>query len=114
MPSSFARVTLPHVDYKAKHPGAELDIFPHAAARNPVFIAYTATSWRQLLRPISGIDMPPWPSRPSDVAFWGPAPSTPDRIQLPPYRTSAAASYLQHTSGRVASQASVSLIRHTC
>ncbi len=47
--------------YNAKHPGAEQDIFPHLAARNPLVVAYTATSWRQLIRPVSGIDMPPWP-----------------------------------------------------
>jgi len=48
--------------YNAKHPGAEQDIFPHLHVRNPVVISYTATSWRQLLRPIKGIEMPPWPS----------------------------------------------------
>ena len=47
--------------YNAKHPGAEKDIFPHLGVRNPTVMAYTATSWRQLLKPVSGIDMPPWP-----------------------------------------------------
>ena len=47
--------------YNAKHPGAEQDIFPHLHHRDPLVIAYTATSWRQLLKPISGIEMPPWP-----------------------------------------------------
>ncbi|MFH1572129.1 MAG: hypothetical protein ABIL09_29335, partial [Gemmatimonadota bacterium] len=42
-------------------PGAELDIFPHLAARHPVVISYTTTSWRQLLRPLQGVEMPPWP-----------------------------------------------------
>jgi hypothetical protein len=49
------------IRYNAKHPGAEQDIFPHVEARRPLIIAYTATSWRQLLRPVSGIEMPPWP-----------------------------------------------------
>jgi len=47
--------------YNAAHPGAERDVFPHLAARGPAVIAYTATSWRQLLRPIPGIAMPPFP-----------------------------------------------------
>jgi aryl-alcohol dehydrogenase-like predicted oxidoreductase len=47
--------------YNAKHPGAEQDVFPHLEARKPIVIAYTATSWRQLLRPIKGLEMPPWP-----------------------------------------------------
>lgn len=47
--------------YNAKHPGAESDIFPHLAARNPSVITYTATSWRQLLKPVTGLEMPPWP-----------------------------------------------------
>jgi aryl-alcohol dehydrogenase-like predicted oxidoreductase len=49
--------------YNAKHPGAEQDVFPHLGARNPIVIAYTATSWRQLLRPIKGIEMAPWPGK---------------------------------------------------
>jgi aryl-alcohol dehydrogenase-like predicted oxidoreductase len=52
--------------YNAKHPGAEQDVFPHLEARNPIVIAYTATSWRQLLRPIRGLDMPPWPGPAQD------------------------------------------------
>jgi len=55
-----------HIDlfmlrYNAKHPGAEQDIFPALSQRGPAVVAYTATSWRQLLRPIKGIQMPPWP-----------------------------------------------------
>lgn len=50
--------------YNAKHPGAEQDIFPHLALRNPSVVTYTATSWRQLLRPLKGIEMPPWPGDP--------------------------------------------------
>lgn len=48
------------IRYNAKHPGAEADIFPHLSQRNPAIIAYTATSWRQLLKPVS-IEMPPYP-----------------------------------------------------
>ncbi len=47
--------------YNAKHPGAESDIFPHLAKRDPIVISYTATSWRQLLKPLKGAHMPPWP-----------------------------------------------------
>ncbi len=47
--------------YNAKHPGAEQDIFPHLEARNPAVISYTALAWRQLIRPVKGIDMPPFP-----------------------------------------------------
>jgi len=46
------------IRYNAKHPGAEQDIFPHLEARRPLMIAYTATSWRQLLKPISGMGPP--------------------------------------------------------
>jgi aryl-alcohol dehydrogenase-like predicted oxidoreductase len=47
--------------YNAKHPGAEQDVFPHLHHREPLVISYTATSWRQLLKPLAGIEMPPWP-----------------------------------------------------
>lgn len=47
--------------YNAKHPGAERDIFPHLQPKNPTVIAYTATSWQQLLKPVKGVQMPPWP-----------------------------------------------------
>jgi aryl-alcohol dehydrogenase-like predicted oxidoreductase len=36
--------------YNAAHPGAERDVFPHLARRHPAVVAYTATSWRKLLR----------------------------------------------------------------
>ncbi len=36
--------------YNAAHPGAEQDVFPHLARRRPAVVAYTATSWRKLLR----------------------------------------------------------------
>lgn len=38
------------VRYNAAHPGAERDIFPHLAARNPALVAYTATRWNKLLK----------------------------------------------------------------
>ena len=61
------------IRYSAKHPGAEEDIFPHLAARDPLVISYTATSWRQLLRRLD-IDMPPWPGGSVDGS--GPPPLT--------------------------------------
>jgi aryl-alcohol dehydrogenase-like predicted oxidoreductase len=38
------------IRYNAAHPGAEADVFPHLARRRPAVVAYTATSWRRLLR----------------------------------------------------------------
>ena len=38
------------IRYNAAHPGAEQDVFPHLASRKPAVVAYTATSWRKLLR----------------------------------------------------------------
>ena len=38
------------IRYNAAHPGAERDIFPHLAKRQPGIVAYTATSWRKLLK----------------------------------------------------------------
>jgi len=38
------------IRYNAANPGAEQDIFPHLAARNPALVAYTATRWRGLLK----------------------------------------------------------------
>jgi len=49
------------IRYNAKHPGAEKDIFPHLATREPAVIAYTALAWQQLIRPVKGIEMPPYP-----------------------------------------------------
>jgi aryl-alcohol dehydrogenase-like predicted oxidoreductase len=40
--------------YNAAHPGAEQEVFPHLARRKPAVVAYTATSWRKLLRPPAG------------------------------------------------------------
>ncbi len=36
--------------YNAAHPGAERDVFPHLEKRHPNVVAYTATSWRKLLK----------------------------------------------------------------
>jgi aryl-alcohol dehydrogenase-like predicted oxidoreductase len=40
--------------YNAAHPGAERDVFPHLATRQPAVVAYTATSWRKLMKRPSG------------------------------------------------------------
>jgi len=41
-----------HVRYNAVHTGAERDIFPHVPAQGaPGLVAFTATSWKQLLNP---------------------------------------------------------------
>ena len=41
-----------HLRYNAAHPGAETDLFPHLPAdRRPGIVAFTATSWGQLLNP---------------------------------------------------------------
>jgi aryl-alcohol dehydrogenase-like predicted oxidoreductase len=47
------------IRYNAAHPGAEIDVFPHLARRRPAVVAYTATSWRKLLRAPRG-----WSGRP--------------------------------------------------
>lgn len=44
------------IRYNAAHPGAERDIFPHLDKRNPNIVAYTATSWRKLLKAPRGWD----------------------------------------------------------
>lgn len=46
------------IRYNAAHPGAERDIFPHLAKRKPAVVAYTATSWRKLLKTPSGWTKP--------------------------------------------------------
>jgi len=38
-----------HVRYNAAHPGAEQDIFPHLPESRPGLVAFTATSWGQLV-----------------------------------------------------------------
>lgn len=45
--------------YNAAHPGAEQDIFPHLERRGPTVVAYTATSWRKLLKAPRGWGGPP-------------------------------------------------------
>jgi aryl-alcohol dehydrogenase-like predicted oxidoreductase len=41
-----------HVRYNAVHAGAERDVFPHLPQENPPgIVAFTATSWKQLLDP---------------------------------------------------------------
>jgi aryl-alcohol dehydrogenase-like predicted oxidoreductase len=50
------------IRYSAKHPGAEQEIFPHLSKRNPAVVSYTALAWGQLIRPLEGIVMHPWPS----------------------------------------------------
>jgi aryl-alcohol dehydrogenase-like predicted oxidoreductase len=44
------------IRYNAAHRGAEVDIFPHLAVRDPGLISYTATRWTYLLRRTKG-----WP-----------------------------------------------------
>lgn len=46
------RFDILHIRYNAAHPGAERDVFPVMGAENrPGTVAYTATSWGQLLDP---------------------------------------------------------------
>jgi aryl-alcohol dehydrogenase-like predicted oxidoreductase len=49
------------IRYNAKHTGAEEDIFPHLKKRNPAIVSYTALAWQQLIRPVKGIEIAPWP-----------------------------------------------------
>jgi aryl-alcohol dehydrogenase-like predicted oxidoreductase len=44
------------IRYNAAHPGAEREIFPHVKERKPTILAYTATSWRRLLKRPRGWD----------------------------------------------------------
>ncbi len=60
-----SEIDLLMIRYNAKHPGAEQDIFPYLTKRNPAVVSYTALAWGQLLRPVKGIVMPPWPGRQS-------------------------------------------------
>jgi aryl-alcohol dehydrogenase-like predicted oxidoreductase len=46
------------IRYNAAHPGAEREIFPHRQENRPTMLAYTATSWRKLLKKPSGWDGP--------------------------------------------------------
>lgn len=56
-----SEIDLLMIRYNAKHPGAEQDIFPQLAKRNPAVVGYTALSWGQLTKPLKGAKMPPWP-----------------------------------------------------
>lgn len=49
------------IRYNAKHTGAEEDIFPHLKKRNPAIVSYTALAWQQLINPVKGVEMVPWP-----------------------------------------------------
>ena len=49
------------IRYNAKHTGAEEDIFPHLKKRNPAVVSYAALAWQQLIMPVKGIAMAPWP-----------------------------------------------------
>jgi aryl-alcohol dehydrogenase-like predicted oxidoreductase len=46
------------IRYNAAHPGAEQDIFPQLAIRQPAIVAYTATRWRGLLKRPKGWNGP--------------------------------------------------------
>lgn len=47
------------IRYNAAHPGAEAEIFPSYQKRRPLTVAYTATSWRKLLKAPKQWDGPP-------------------------------------------------------
>jgi aryl-alcohol dehydrogenase-like predicted oxidoreductase len=46
------------IRYNAAHPGAEQDIFPYIAKRQPAIVAYTATRWGGLLKRPKGWNGP--------------------------------------------------------
>ena len=56
-----SEIDLLMIRYNAKHTGAEQDIFPHLEERNPAVVSYTALAWGQLIRPVKGVEMEPWP-----------------------------------------------------
>ena len=56
-----SEIDLLMIRYNAKHPGAEEDIFPHINKRNPAVVSYTALAWQQLINPVKGVEMDPWP-----------------------------------------------------
>ena len=64
-----SEIDLLMIRYNAKHPGAEEDIFPYLAQRNPAVVSYTALAWGQLIRPLKKLRMPPWPGA---TGFKGP------------------------------------------
>jgi aryl-alcohol dehydrogenase-like predicted oxidoreductase len=45
------RVQLMMIRYNAAHPGAERDVFPQLGPQRPGIVAYTSTSWGELLNP---------------------------------------------------------------
>lgn len=55
---SFAGADSPfdvvHLRYNAAHRGAERDVFPHLPADRAGLVAFTATCWRKLIRPVRG------------------------------------------------------------
>jgi len=55
------------IRYNAKHTGAEEDIFPHLKKRNPAVVSYTALAWQQLINPVKGIEVAPWPGSKEDA-----------------------------------------------
>ena len=56
------------IRYNAKHTGAEEDIFPHLKKRNPAVVSYTALAWQQLINPVKGIEVAPWPGSKEEEA----------------------------------------------
>ena len=56
-----SEIDLLMIRYNAKHTGAEEDIFPHLIKRNPAVVSYTALAWQQLINPVKGIEIAPWP-----------------------------------------------------
>jgi aryl-alcohol dehydrogenase-like predicted oxidoreductase len=56
-----SEIDLLMIRYNAKHTGAEEDIFPHLKKRNPAVVSYTALAWQQLINPVKGIEIDPWP-----------------------------------------------------
>lgn len=70
-----SEIDLLMIRYNAKHPGAEDDIFPHLKKRNPAVVSYTALAWQQLINPVKGIEMAPWPGSREKV---NPPPLTPE------------------------------------
>lgn len=58
-----SEIDLLMIRYNAKHSGAEEDIFPYLAYRNPAVISYTALAWGQLTRSIKKLNIRPWPGK---------------------------------------------------
>ena len=56
------------IRYNAKHTGAEEDIFPHLQKRNPAVVSYTALAWQQLINPVKGVEVAPWPGSKEEEA----------------------------------------------